>query len=386
MEHTRVRDLGIHILPDGGFLVRAPMRGLAARVPLHAVELLAFCTEPRTRADAEARFGPAGARLYGALAEVGLLVRPEEAHHTSVMFENFASLDVHRRMLGDTPRMRAFADAVRAVVRPGMAVLDAGTGSGILAGLAAQAGARVVYAVDNSDMIDVATEVFRASGFGDRVRPVRADIAQVELPERVDVVVSETFGAMALAEGGLDDVRACVARNLAPGGRVIPEGLSLHLAPVRDRALHDEALGPFKTFEGVDLGVLRYSALHRGVTTVVAPAQLAHAGAAFARVPFPSETPVRGELRLDGVAPGPLYGFVGWFTLHLAPGVDLGTGPADPLTHWKQQLLPVEPFYVDGPLLLTAEVGPAAGDRRGAEVLLRWSSLLGEGQSFHRVR
>jgi hypothetical protein len=103
-------------------------------------------------------------------------------------------------------------------------------------------------------------------------------------------------------------------------------------------------------------------------------------------VPFPSETPVRGELRLDGVAPGPLYGFVGWFTLHLAPGVDLGTGPADPLTHWKQQLLPVEPFYVDGPLLLTAEVGPAAGDRRGAEVLLRWSSLLGEGQSFHRVR
>ena len=43
-----------------------------------------------------------------------------------------------------------------AVVRPGCAALDAGCGSGILAGLTARAGARVVYAVDNSDMIDVA--------------------------------------------------------------------------------------------------------------------------------------------------------------------------------------------------------------------------------------
>jgi len=386
MHRTRIRDLGIHLLPDGGFLLRAPVHGIAARAPLHAVELLSFCTEPRTRADAQARFGEAGGRLYDALTEVGFLVEPAAALHTPVMFENFASLDVHHRMLGDRPRMDAYARAIASVVRPGMAVLDAGTGTGILAGLAAAAGARVVYAVDNSDMIDVAAEVFRASGFGDRVRPIRADIANVSLPEPVDVVISETFGALALAEGGLEDVAACCARNLAPGGRVIPQGLSLHLAPVGDPALLDAALAPFSPYGGVALDALRSSALHRGVTATVATGALLHPGVPFATMPFPSASRVRGEAVLPSLEEETVYGFAGWFDLDLAPGVSLSTGPAAPLTHWRQQYLPVEPFRVSGPLRLDVEMGAALSDRRGAEVTVTWASAAGEGRSWHRLR
>lgn len=386
MERTRVRDLGISMLPDGGFLVRAPVRGVAARVPLHAVELLAFCSTPRKLADVEARFGPVGARLYAALADVGLLVDPGVAEATPVMFENFASLDVHRRMLGDRPRMEAYARALAEVVRPGMAVLDAGTGSGVLAGLAGRAGARVVYAVDNSDMIDVAAEVLKASGLADRVRLIRGDIANVQLPEPVDVVVTETFGALALAEGGLDDLRACCARNLASGGRVIPSGLALHIAPVGDPAVHDEAVGAFAPFGGVDLGVLRFSALHRGMTTTLGPHQLLHPGVAFARVGFPTESRLSGRVTLHPERPGMVYGFAGWFSLELAPGVVLGTGPADAPTHWRQQFLPVEPFSVDSPIELDASVGTATEDRRGVEVRLTWTSGGQRGASYHRLR
>lgn len=386
MHRTRVRDLGVQLLPDGGFLLRAPVQGLAARAPLHAVELLAWCTEPRTRAESEARFGPAGSRLYDALAEVGFLVEPEAAANTPVMFENFASLDVHRRMLGDRPRMEAYARAIAEVVRPGMTVLDAGTGTGVLAGLAARAGARRVYAVDNSDMIDVATQIFRASGLSDRIQPIRADLRTVKLPEPVDVVVSETFGAFALAEGGFDDVKACCAQNLAPGGRVIPEGVRLHLAPTNDPALAELALGPFAPFGGVALDVIRDSALHRGMTTTVAPGSLAHPGEVWADLAFPEHSRGAGRARFEGLGPAPVVGFVGWFSLRLSPSVTLGTGPDDPLTHWRQQLLPTPPFEVRGALEVEAEIGPAMADRRGAEVTLRWSSAAGSGRSWHRLR
>jgi len=386
MELLRVRDLSLALLPDGAFFVRAPSRGVAARVPMHAVEILSFCSTPRDEASVERAFGPVGVRLYRGLADLGLLVPPTVAAETPVLFENFASLDVHRRMLADRVRLDAYARAIEAVVRPGMVVLDAGTGSGILAGLAARAGARVVYAVDNSDMIEVAAEVFRASGLGDRIRPIRADVADLRLPEPVDVVVTETFGALALAEGGFDDVHACCARNLAPGGRVIPEGVSLALAPVGDRALLDEAVGPFSTYGGVDLGALRTAALQRAMTTTIPAGSLLHPGATFARMPFPSAPQVVGDLVLDGVGAAPIVGFAGWFVLHLAPGVDLDTGPSAPQTHWRQQLFPVEPFDGDGPLALSAQVGPALGDRRGAELRLRWRRGSASGEAFHRMR
>lgn len=385
MQRTRVRDLTLSFLPDGGFLVRAPARGVAARVPVHAVELLSFCSVERTRQEVEARYGPMGIRLYEGLTELGFLVDPRKAAETPVMFENFASLDVHRRMLGDRARMDAYARAIAAVVKPGMAVMDAGTGSGILAGLAARAGARVVYAVDNSDMIDVATEVFRASGFGDRVRAIRADIAEVKLPEPVDVIVSETFGALALAEGGLDDVRAAAANNLARGGVVVPRGLSLWLAPVGDGVVLEEAMAPFAAYGGVELGVLRGSALHRGMTVTLAPGQLLDPGGAFATLPFPGEPRAVGRVHLPGVR-GRVVGFAGWFSLDMADGIVLGTGPADAPTHWRQQFLPVDPFDVAGDLELAVEMGRALADRRGAEVRVEWAHAGGEGAGFYRVR
>lgn len=382
---ARLRDLGVAFHPEGGFLVRAPGAGIAARVPVHALELLAFCSEPRARAEAEARFGPAGGHLWDGLAEAGLLADPAVAAGTSVMFENFAALDVHRRMLADRARMAAYADAIAACVRPGMAVLDAGTGSGVLAALAALAGARVVYAVDRSDMIDAAAELFRTMGIADRAHALRADLATVTLPEPVDLVVTETFGALALAEGGLPDVAACCARNLAPGGTVLPSGLSLHLAPAADPALLDEAVGPFADFRGVALGVLRPTALGRALTTTVRSDQLLRPGAPFAHLPLPAQGRASGGAVLEG-SDGEAVGFAAWFSLHLAPGIDLGTGPRDPPTHWRQQLLPADRFPVRGPLAVEARVEPAPDDRRGARIEVAWSSDAGAGRRAWRLR
>ena len=74
-------------------------------------------------------------------------------------FKRYGDLELQRRMVGDRPRTDAFAAAIAEVVRPGDAVLDVGTGTGILAMLAAKAGARKVYAVDQSDIADAAARL-----------------------------------------------------------------------------------------------------------------------------------------------------------------------------------------------------------------------------------
>jgi hypothetical protein len=62
----------------------------------------------------------------------------------------------HARMLHDERRTGDYLHALAEAVRPGDVVLDIGTGSGVLAIAAARAGARRVYAVEASDIAEVA--------------------------------------------------------------------------------------------------------------------------------------------------------------------------------------------------------------------------------------
>ena len=73
----------------------------------------------------------------------------------------------HARMLHDERRTNDYLAALRAAVRPDDVVLDIGTGSGVLALAAARAGARCVYAIEASDIAEVAERVFAVNG----VRP-----------------------------------------------------------------------------------------------------------------------------------------------------------------------------------------------------------------------
>src|SRR5262249_1926488 len=109
-----------------------------------------------------------------------------------------------------------------------------GTGpDAILARLCIENGARKVYAVELlEESYRKACEVVRSMGLEDRVCLILGDALKVQLPEPVDVCVSEIVGSIGGAEGAariLNDAR----RFLAPGGTMIPESSETRIAAVR---------------------------------------------------------------------------------------------------------------------------------------------------------
>ena len=74
----------------------------------------------------------------------------------------------HAALLRDTTRIDRYDRAIRQLVRPGMVVLDVGTGTGILALLAARRGARV-HAVESGPIIGLARQLAAGNGLADRI-------------------------------------------------------------------------------------------------------------------------------------------------------------------------------------------------------------------------
>jgi hypothetical protein len=136
------------------------------------------------------------------------------------------------RMLEDRVRTSSFIRAIRLTVKPDDVVLDLGTGSGVLAVAAAQAGAKRVYAIEARPIADVAEHFFQRSGFGDRITLIRGMSTEITLPERADLLVSELIGEDPLAEQILGTTNDAIARSLKPEARLIPSTLRVYATPV----------------------------------------------------------------------------------------------------------------------------------------------------------
>lgn len=113
-------------------------------------------------------------------------------------------------LLQDQRRLDAYAKAVAGVVRPGDVVADIGSGSGILAFLALQAGARKVYAIELlPKTFKFLERTLEANDARSRIEPIRADGTSWKPPLDVDVVICEL-----METGLLHEPIAAVIRNV----------------------------------------------------------------------------------------------------------------------------------------------------------------------------
>lgn len=140
----------------------------------------------------------------------------------------------HIPMMNDQPRNDALEHAVtRAVAAHGPTahVLDIGTGSGLLAMMAARAGAAHVDSCEAVPVIArTARRTIELNGYGDSVRVIAkrsADlVVGVDIARPADVLISEVLSSDLLSEGVLATFEDALTRLVKPGGAVIPRAVT----------------------------------------------------------------------------------------------------------------------------------------------------------------
>ena len=268
----------------------------------------------------------------------------------------------HFAMMNDSPRNEAFEQAIRSVVSPESVVLDIGTGSGLLAMMAARAGAEHVVACEMVPAVARAAErIIDANGLADRISVIcrkSGDLEPENLPRPADVLIAEVFDAGFFGEEALDTIEDARRRLLAPGAMIVPAAARLMAAPVESPEL--VRLGRVGEIAGFDL-----SAFNEFM-----PASFQHALATadhrflaepieMFRLDFAAGFPLSDEVGLE-VLPtisGTAHAVVCWFDLLLDGETVFTTSPFDSSTHWDQKvhlLVPAPCLTPEHPWRITA--------------------------------
>ncbi|KPC82468.1 hypothetical protein ADK82_11835 [Streptomyces sp. NRRL S-4] len=179
---------------------------------------------------------------------------------------------VHIAMLDDPVRKTAFQQGVRETVREGDVVLDLGTGSGILAITAAQAGARKVYAVEPAGMVHLARSIAERNGVADRIEFIRGWSPQLELPEPADVLLTDIVGNEALDMQIWETLHDARRRLLTDSPRLVPGALTAYATLTRipdalldQHRVSDEHVTRWKDMYGIDFGPMAESESRRSI-------------------------------------------------------------------------------------------------------------------------
>jgi type I protein arginine methyltransferase len=253
------------------------------------------------------------------------------------------SISAFGRMIADETRINAYARALQAVVRPDSVVVDIGAGTGILSLLACRYGARKVFAVEPSDVIAVAREIACANGLDDRIEFIQAMSADVTLPERADIIVSDLHGVLPFFKQHLTSIIDARKRLLSPGGTLIPARECLWGAFVEAPRLYDGLVEPWSEVRsGFDMNAARRIVTSTWEKAAVDQDQLISEPCCWGTIDYATvQSPdvfgtVTGRARRNGVA----HGLVLWFDAMLHKDVGFSNAPGQPTMIYGVGFLP----------------------------------------------
>lgn len=133
----------------------------------------------------------------------------------------FSSIDLVCQCLIDEDKALNFERAIKRYVRPGFNVIDFGTGSGILALLAARAGASKVFAVEYDRFVSsVAEKNIKDNGYQDKIEVLQEDARTINFEKdlKIDMVLMEM-----LTTGMVDEYQIQAINNLHEQGVIKEE-------------------------------------------------------------------------------------------------------------------------------------------------------------------
>lgn len=319
-----------------------------------------------------------------------------EPSSAKMYFHYYGQLLHQQNMLQDYVRTGSYYAAVieNRIDFQGRVVVDVGAGSGILSLFAAQAGARHVYAIEASDMVDYAGKLVAGNpSLGHRITVIKGKIEEVELPEKADILISEPMGTLLVNERMLESYVIARDRFLCPGGKMFPTSGRIHMAPFSDEYLYVEIANKAlfwqqQNYYGVDLTPLHGSAFHGYFSQPVVDAfdpRMLVAPAICHTIDF---TKVKEEelyeidipLNFTASIGTRVHGLACWFdVLFNGSAVQrwLTTAPGAPTTHWYQlRCVLSQPIYVMAGQTITGRLHMVAHSAQSYTMYLTMSAKM----------
>ncbi|MFS7916696.1 putative methyltransferase [Helianthus anomalus] len=267
-------------------------------------------------------------------------------------FDSYSHFGIHEEMLKDVVRTKTYQNVIykNKFLFKDKIVLDVGAGTGILSLFCAKAGAKHVYAIECSQMADMAQEIVKANGFSNVITVLKGKVEEIDLPvPQVDIIISEWMGYFLLYENMLNTVLYARDKWLVSDGIVLPDNATLHLTAIEDSEYKEDKIEFWKNVYGFDMSCIRKQSMMEPLVDTVDQNQIVTncqllksmniskmtSGDASFTAPFKLVAE-----RDDYIHALVAYFDVAFTVCHKMTG--FSTGPRSKNTHWKQTVLYLE--------------------------------------------
>jgi len=228
-------------------------------------------------------------------------------------------------------------------------VLDVGCGTGILSMFCIQAGAKTVYAVDYSDIVVQAREIIKNNGMDGKIHVIKGKAEEIDLPEKVDIIVSEWMGYFLFYESMLSTVLICRDRFLKDDGVILPDKASLHFAFIEDDDYKKQKIDWWDNVYGFDMSCIKKIAYREPIVDIVDAKYVVSQCIKVYEVDLYTMTindlDFTAKYEISMVRDDSVHALIAWFDIEFNAcqhPVSFSTGPFSKYTHWKQTV-----FYLE---------------------------------------
>lgn len=250
-------------------------------------------------------------------------------------------IELQRKLIGDKVRNDAFHAALTQVIDGNSEVIDLGSGTGFLAFLCSQLGAKHITCIESGDILKTSKQLAKRNGI-DNCTFIHGHSTQIKSLPKADVLVSETLGNYALEENIIESVEDA-KRFLKKGAVILPSRIRQFVCPVVTERVPKQ-VDVWDAGYGLQFDEARAIAQNNIYVKTIRPDDLLKDGAReWDEVDFARENDsVRdGEVVWKAEKPLTVHGFALWWEADLGHGITLSTSPFGAPTHWEQIFLPL---------------------------------------------
>ena len=291
-------------------------------------------------------------------------------------------------MMGDSVRMNAYVEALRNSVNGESVVLDLGAGTGIFSMLACRFGARKTYAIEPNDAIYMATQLAKDNGFAERIEFIQEISTRVELPEKVDIIISDLRGVLPIYSQHIPSIADARRRFLKPGGLLLPRKDLLWVAVVETPEEYQRYTAPWKgNHFNLNLEATQKTLTNSWGFAHIKPHQLMTDPKLWATLDYwhVDDPNVNGEVDFQANRNGIGHGLFVWFDATISEGISFSGGPGAPKSM----------VYGNGFFPFSKPIDFAKGDRISIKMqtslvvenyVWRWKTNAYDGNSPQRCK